>query len=70
VFLCRGKGPTYQALSDTPFRGWVKEPGGDKEYGYVVVRQKTSGTGYHTTSEDVRRLYDMVKSTLTSMSRA
>jgi hypothetical protein len=69
VFLCRGKGPTYQALSAARFSGYEREPGGDKEYGYVVVRQKTGGTGYHTTDEDVRRLYDMVKSTLLSMSK-
>ena len=31
------------------FPGDEKEPGGDKEYGYVVVRQETSGTGYQTT---------------------
>ncbi len=70
VFLCRGKGATYRKLSETRFDGWVKEPGGDKEYGYVVVRQKTSGTGYHTTESDVRRLYDMVKETLTQLARA
>jgi hypothetical protein len=69
VFLCRGKGPTYQVLSAARFSGYEREPGGDKEYGYVVVRQKTSGTGYHTTDADVRRLYEMVKSTLLSMSK-
>jgi hypothetical protein len=45
----------------------VKEPGGDKEYGYVVVRQQTSGTGYHTTDADVRRLYGVVKGKLLAM---
>ena len=67
VFLCRGKGATYQALSSANFRDYMKEPGGDKEYGYVVVRQKTSGTGYHTTDDDVRRLYGMVKEKLQAM---
>jgi hypothetical protein len=67
VFLCKGKGATYQALSSVRFEDYVKEPGGDKEYGYVVVRQKTSGTGYHTTPADVRRLYDMVKEKLQAM---
>ena len=67
VFLCRGKGPTFQALGAARFGDYVKEPGGDKEYGYVVVRQKTSGTGYHTTDADVRRLYDMVKTKLQEM---
>ena len=67
VFLCKGKGPTYQALSRERFGDYECEPGGDKEYGYVVVRQKTSGTGYHTTDADVRRLYDMVKTRLLRM---
>ncbi len=67
VFLCRGKGETFQKLSTSRFDDFVKEPGGDKEYGYVVVRQQTSGTGYHTTDADVRRLYDMVKQKLLAM---
>jgi hypothetical protein len=33
----------------------------------VVVRQKTSGTGYHTTDADVRRLYEMVTEKLGEM---
>jgi hypothetical protein len=32
------------------------EPAGDKEYGCVEARQKTSRTGYHATEADVRRL--------------
>jgi hypothetical protein len=67
VFLCRGKGDTYQALSALRFDDYVREPGGDKEYGYIVVRQKTSGTGYHTTEADVRRLFAMVKEKLLAM---
>ena len=67
VFLCKGKGATYQALAKADFGSYVHEPGGDKEYGYVVVRQPTSGTGYHTTDADVRRLYDMVKEKLLAM---
>jgi hypothetical protein len=67
VFLCRGQGATWQALSRERFGNFEAEPGGDKEYGYVVVRQKTTGTGYHTTDADVRRLYDMVKARLLQM---
>ena len=67
VFLCKGKGETYQALSRERFGEYEREPGGDKEYGYVVVRQETSGTGYHTTDADVRRLFDMVKEKLLAM---
>ena len=62
--LCKGKGATYQKLAKTDFGTYVHEPGGDNEYGYVVVRQPTSGTGYHTTDADVRRLYEMVKEKL------
>jgi hypothetical protein len=67
VFLCHGKGETFQKLSSQRFEDFVKEPGGDKDYGYVVVRQQTSGTGYHTTDSDVRRLYDFVKHKLLAM---
>jgi len=67
VFLCRGKGETYRAFSSARFGDYIAEPGGDKEYGYIVVRQKTSGTGYHTTDADVRRLYAMVKEKLLAM---
>jgi hypothetical protein len=67
VFLCKGKGQTYQAFSTARFGDYEREPGGDKDYGYVVVRQKTSGTGYCTTEADVRRLYDMVKEKLLAM---
>lgn len=70
VFLCKGKGTTYKALAAARFDDYVHEPGGDKEYGYVVVRQETSGTGYATTDADVRQLYDMVKETLLSMPKA
>ena len=70
VFLCRGKGATYQLLAAARFGGYVHEPGGDKDYGYVVVRQETSGGGYATTDADVRRLYDMVKKTLLAMPKA
>jgi len=69
VFLCRGKGATYQALAADHYGNFVREPGGDKEYGYVVVRQQTSGTGYQTDASDVRRLYAMVKEKLQKMLR-
>ncbi len=69
VFLCRAKGETFRKLSAARYDDFVKEPGGDEEYAYVVVRQKTSGTGYHTTDADVRRLYDLVKEKLEGMNR-
>ena len=69
VFLCRGKSGTYTWIEAQDFPGMVKEPGSDKEYGYVVVRQETSGTGYHTTDADVLRLYGMVKDTLMGIAK-
>jgi hypothetical protein len=64
VFLCRGKGPTFNAVSRMDFDTFIHEPGGDKEYGYVVVRQQTSGGGYHTDPADCRRLYALVRDRL------
>jgi hypothetical protein len=64
VFLCRGKGPTFQAVSRMDFENFIDEPGGDKEYGYVVVRQPTSSGGYHTDPADCRRLYALVRDRL------
>jgi hypothetical protein len=67
VFLCRGKGETYQAFAAARFGDYVREPGGDKEYGYVVVRQRTERGGYHTTPDDCRRLYATVKEKLLAL---
>jgi hypothetical protein len=67
VFLCKGKGESYERVKADRYADMLKEPGGDKEYGYVVVRQKTSGGGYHTTDSDCRRLYALVKEKLLAM---
>jgi hypothetical protein len=67
VFLCKGKGQSFKALSMAHFGDYEREPGGDSDYGYVVVRQKTAGTGYQTTDADVRRLYALVKDKLLAM---
>jgi hypothetical protein len=64
VFLCKGKGVTYKKLEGAEFGNMVSEPGGDAQYGYIVVRQQTSGTGYHTKDSDIRTLYDIVKKKL------
>jgi len=64
VFLCRGKGETFRRIARTDFGSFIVEPGGDEEYGTVVVRQQTSGTGYHTDARDCRRLLDTVTSSL------
>ena len=67
VFLCRGKGGTYQAFAAARFGDYVREPGGDKEYGFVVVRQRTERGGFHTTPVDCRELYAMVKEKLLAL---
>jgi len=62
VFRCRGQGPTYRRLADqTDYGTYLHEAGGDAEYGHVVVRQPTTGTGYHTTPADCVRLSELVR---------
>ena len=46
------------------FGAFIMERGGDEEYGTIVIRQKTDGTGYHTNLSDCRRLYLAVTSKL------
>ncbi len=68
VFLCKGKGETYKKFADLSYGTMIKEPGGDKEYGYVVVRQNTSGGGYHTTGDDCSSLFSIVIEALRKLS--
>jgi hypothetical protein len=67
VFLCRGKGHSFQYLSKEKYAGMVKEPGGDDEYGFIVVRQRTGGGGYHTTNDDCLKLYRLVEEKLAAI---
>ncbi len=69
VFLCRGKGTSYRKVTAMEFDDMVTESGGDDEYGTLVVRQETSGTGYHTTEEDCRRLYRMVTAAMRNLGK-
>jgi hypothetical protein len=65
VVLCRGKsGPTYDYFSRMSTRTFIVEAGGDNEYGTVVVRQKTGGTGYHTRNDDCQRLFEQMAGAL------
>lgn len=58
VALTRGRqGAAYAALADFSARGYAVEKGGDDQYGTVVIRQRTAGKGYHTTSEQCMRLF-------------
>jgi hypothetical protein len=67
VFLCKGKAKTYRLLEAENYNAMVTEPGGDAEYGFIVVRQQTSGKGYHTTDADIRALYKLVKEKLLAL---
>jgi hypothetical protein len=67
VFLCKGKGTTFGKLEKEDFGSMVTEPGGDEKYGCIVVRQQTSGTGYHTKDTDIRNLFSLVKKKLLSL---
>jgi hypothetical protein len=69
VFLCQGKGGSFRRLGAKKERDMIKEPGGDGEYGYVVLRQRTSGGGYHTDREDCSRLFDLVLEELRGLAR-
>lgn len=64
VVLTRGtSGRSYAMFKSMRARGFEVEPGGDADYGTVVVRQETGGGGYHTTDDDCVRLFElMVKS--------
>jgi hypothetical protein len=68
VVLCRGReGAAYRALQNITARGFLVEPGGDEQYGTVVVRQQTTGTGYHTRDQDCRRLVDVMIEALAAL---
>ncbi|MBN1241193.1 MAG: hypothetical protein JXA15_00640 [Spirochaetales bacterium] len=61
VVLTRGTGgAAYALFARQRVRGCVVEPGGDGEYGTVVLRQETEGGGYHTTRDDCARLFETV----------
>lgn len=53
VALTKGKsGASYKIASRLKASGYEVEAGGDDEYGTVVIRQDTGGTGYETKPED------------------
>jgi hypothetical protein len=69
VFLCKGKGDAFRGVEKLGYGGFIKEPGGDNEYGYVVVRQETSSGGYHTTGPDCKKLAELVIARLGEIAR-
>jgi hypothetical protein len=65
VVLCRGQaGLTYEYFSRMSTRTFIVEAGGDNEYGTVVVRQQTGGTGYHTRNKDCQLLFEQMAGVL------
>ncbi|MFA6506063.1 MAG: hypothetical protein WCT14_08190 [Treponemataceae bacterium] len=60
VVLTRGKGPSWRVAAAFRARGYSVEPGGDDEYGTVVIRQDTAAGGYHTDDVDCHRLMTLV----------
>ncbi|MBL8968220.1 MAG: hypothetical protein JNG85_14530 [Spirochaetaceae bacterium] len=57
VVLTRGSdGPAHALARRLRAEGFEVEPGGDGEFGTVVIRQETSGGGYYTSPEDCARL--------------
>jgi hypothetical protein len=68
VALTRGrKGVAYESLKGFSARGYEVERGGDDKYGTVVIRQRTSGGGYHTTDEDCRRLFQTASAAVSAL---
>ncbi|MFP4363070.1 MAG: hypothetical protein ACLFR1_04310 [Spirochaetia bacterium] len=68
VFLTEGTGQIYKKLSNMDFGRFIVEPQSDGDYGTIVIRQQTSGTGYHTQPDDCRELYQTVLKTLERIS--
>lgn len=64
VFLTKGRKASHTAFRAMRARGYVVEAGGDDDYGSVVLRQETSGTGYATKPSDCARLFEVVSQEL------
>lgn len=68
VVLTRGKaGPSYRLAQAFRAGGYEVEPGGDEEYGSVVIRQETSGGGYETKPADCVELLSLCLGLLAKM---
>lgn len=60
VVLTKGEGPSWRIASAFKAKGYEVESGSstenDQVWGTVVIRQRTSGGGYHTTPANCRKL--------------
>ena len=65
VAMTKGTDNTYQKLLSIFRSGnFVIENKKEGDYGIIVIRQKTSGTGYHTTQPDCERLWNFIINSL------
>ncbi|MDX9826634.1 MAG: hypothetical protein RBT73_02705 [Spirochaetia bacterium] len=60
VFLTKGRGGSYSKLERIAPRGYEVEAGGEGDYGSIVLRQRTSGSGYATKPSDCSSLWELV----------
>jgi hypothetical protein len=60
VVLTHGQGATWRKASGFRANGYSVEPGGDENYGTVVIRQRTEGGGYCTKPDDCRQLMSLM----------
>jgi len=67
VVLTHGQGATWKKAGSIRANGYAIEPGGDENYGTVVIRQRTEGGGYHTTPDDCRQLVEIVVALLSKL---
>jgi hypothetical protein len=70
VFLCKGQGKTFALLKKQKYGRFINEPGGDDQYGFMVVRQQTTGGGYYTSPENCVTLYRRVRTVLDGLHSA
>jgi hypothetical protein len=71
VVLTKGKdGPSYKVAQRFKSAAYEVEPGGDDQYGTVVIRQETSGGGYETSPSDCERLLDISVGLLGAIAKA
>jgi hypothetical protein len=66
VILTKGRDNAFwkagdERMEDLLGKKFVIEQGGDDEYGTVVIRQQTGGTGYHTKNPDIAALLEGVE---------
>ena len=60
VVLTKGKGgPSYELARRLKSAAYEVEPGGDDQYGTVVIRQETSGGGYETNPAQCGKLLSL-----------